>query len=135
MAPGTYLNLALPSFNWLLQFDLIFCLKFTILSFKHNYVVAAVNFGNCCFAVGLFTGNNFMSFMSFTSTWGLRVSLKLTVSWQTPLSYRNRKSMDWFLYDNGFPHERVNIICYYFSLSFILFFWIICIIWHSCVVM
>ena len=32
-----------------------------------------------------------------------------------PLSYRNQstdlqsKSMDWYLYDNGLPNERVNI--------------------------
>ena len=38
----------------------------------------------------------------------------LTVSWRRPLSYRNqsinllRKSMDWFLYDNGLRHERVK---------------------------
>ena len=38
----------------------------------------------------------------------------LTLSWQRPLSYRNQsidllcKSMDWFLYDNGLRHERVN---------------------------
>ena len=33
----------------------------------------------------------------------------LTLSWRRPLSYRNQ-SMDWFLYDNGFRHERVNVI-------------------------
>ena len=38
----------------------------------------------------------------------------LTLSWRWPLSYRNqstdllRKSMDWFLYDNGLRHERVK---------------------------
>ena len=38
----------------------------------------------------------------------------LTLSWRTPLSYRNQsihlptKSMDWFLYDNGLRHERVK---------------------------
>ena len=38
----------------------------------------------------------------------------LTLSWQSPLSYRNQfvdwrsKSMDWFLYDNGLCHERVK---------------------------
>ena len=38
----------------------------------------------------------------------------LTLSWRRPLSYRNqsidllRKSMDWFLYDNGLRHERVK---------------------------
>ena len=38
----------------------------------------------------------------------------LTLSWRRPLSYRNqsiyllRKSMEWFLYDNGLRHERVK---------------------------
>ena len=38
----------------------------------------------------------------------------LTLSWLRPLSNRNQsidlqsKSMDWFLYDNGLRHERVN---------------------------
>ena len=38
----------------------------------------------------------------------------LTLSWWTPLSYRNQsidlqsKSMDWLLYDNGLRHERVK---------------------------
>ena len=38
----------------------------------------------------------------------------LTLSWRRLLSYRNqsidllRKSMDWFLYDNGLRHERVK---------------------------
>ena len=40
----------------------------------------------------------------------------LNFSWRRPLSYRNRtidllrKSMDWFLYDNGLRHERVKRI-------------------------
>ena len=40
--------------------------------------------------------------------------ISFTLSWRRPLSYRNhsidlhRKSMDWFLYDNGLRHERVN---------------------------
>ena len=39
----------------------------------------------------------------------------LTLSWRRPLSYRNQsidllcKAMDWFLYDNGLRHERVNV--------------------------
>ena len=39
----------------------------------------------------------------------------LTLSWRRLLSYRNQsidlqtKSMDWFLYDNSFRHERVNL--------------------------
>ena len=38
----------------------------------------------------------------------------LTSSWRRLLSYRNQsidlpsKSMDWFLYDNGLRHEKVN---------------------------
>ena len=38
----------------------------------------------------------------------------LTLSWRRPLSYRNQsndlqsKLMDWFLYDNGLRHERIN---------------------------
>ena len=40
--------------------------------------------------------------------------MTLTLSWRRPLSYRNQsidlqsKSMDWFLYDRGFRHERVK---------------------------
>ena len=43
-------------------------------------------------------------------------SLMLTLSRRRPLSYRNqsiyllRKSMDWFLYDNGHRIERVNLL-------------------------
>ena len=43
--------------------------------------------------------------------WGNK---SLTLSWRRPISYRNqsidflRKSMDWFLYDIGLHHERVN---------------------------
>ena len=39
----------------------------------------------------------------------------LTLSWRRPLSYRSQsidflcKSMDWFQYDNGLRHERVNV--------------------------
>ena len=39
----------------------------------------------------------------------------LTLSWRRPLSYRKQsidllsKSLDWFLYDNGLRHERVNL--------------------------
>ena len=38
----------------------------------------------------------------------------ITLSWRRPLSNRNQsidllcKSMDWFLYDKGLRHERVN---------------------------
>ena len=40
--------------------------------------------------------------------------MNLTLSWRRPLSYKNQsidlqsKAMDWFLYDNGLHHERVN---------------------------
>ena len=40
--------------------------------------------------------------------------IRLTLSWRRLLSYRNqsidllRKSIDWFLYDNGLGHYRVN---------------------------
>ena len=43
------------------------------------------------------------------------VILYLTLSWRRPLSYRNQtidllhKSMDWFRYDNGLRHEKVNV--------------------------
>ena len=46
----------------------------------------------------------------------LQILFLLTLSWRRLLSYRNQsidllcKSMDWFLYDNGLRHERVNII-------------------------
>ena len=42
------------------------------------------------------------------------MKLRLTLSWRRLLSYRNQstdlrsKSMDWFLYDNGLRHERIN---------------------------
>ena len=44
----------------------------------------------------------------------------LILSWWRPLSYRNQstdlgsKSMDWFLYDNGLCHERVNYLMIFF---------------------
>ena len=59
-----------------------------------------------------------------------------TLSWQRPLSYRNQpiglqsKSVDWFLYDNGLRHERVNdfwpptIFTKSFYLSCLTGFWI-----------
>ena len=45
---------------------------------------------------------------------GLQAATLLTLSWLRPLSYRTqsidllRKSMDWFLFDNGLRHEMVN---------------------------
>ena len=50
----------------------------------------------------------------------MKKEINLTLSWRRPLSFRNQsldlqsKSMDWFLYDNGLRHERVN---YYQNLS------------------
>ena len=44
-----------------------------------------------------------------------RTSGPLTLSWQRSVSYRNQfidlqsKSIDWFLYDKGIRHERVNL--------------------------
>ena len=35
--------------------------------------------------------------------------MSLTFSWRRPLSYRNRKSVDWFPYDNSLHHERVKL--------------------------
>ena len=36
-------------------------------------------------------------------------ALYLTLPWRRPLPCRNqRRSMDWFLYDNGLRHERVK---------------------------
>ena len=41
----------------------------------------------------------------------LLVEFAKALSRWRPLSYRNQsKSMDWFLYDNGLRHERVNCI-------------------------
>ena len=45
-----------------------------------------------------------------------RYIVRSTLSWRRPLSYRNQSidflsiSTDWFLYDNGLRHERVNAI-------------------------
>ena len=53
-----------------------------------------------------------------TDFWGFKTTPLqkplLTLSWRRPLSYRNQsidlrsESRDWFLYDNGLGHERVN---------------------------
>ena len=37
--------------------------------------------------------------------WSVRTDFRLTLSWRGPLPYRNQ---DWFLYDSGLRHERVN---------------------------
>ena len=61
-------------------------------------------------------GGNVDLFWYYLNFWKIMwVGNPLTLSWRRPLSYRNqsvdllRKSMDWFLYDNGLLHERVNI--------------------------
>ena len=57
-----------------------------------------------------FSRTTFLSLSIFSQPWFF-----LTLSWRKPLSYRNQaiellcKSMDWFLYDNGLRHERVNL--------------------------
>ena len=58
-----------------------------------------------------------LSFESVTENrWSFYLMWCLTLSWRRPLSYRNqsidllRKSVDWFLYDNGLRDERVNKI-------------------------
>ena len=58
----------------------------------------------------------------------------LTLSWRRPLSYRNQfidllcKSMDWmdwFLYDNGHRHERVNAKFRKFRWRIVILIWLI----------
>ena len=60
------------------------------------------------------------NFRNFTNEKKTNIYIKykiivLTLSWRRPLSYRNqyinllRKSMNWFLYDNGLRHERVKV--------------------------
>ena len=61
-----------------------------------------------CESVCPHTGEN-CNFWSFLLLWS-NVTW-LTLSWRRPLTYRNRKSMDWFLYDNGLHHERVKQPC------------------------
>ena len=58
--------------------------------------------------------NNFMKgYLIFVYSYP-QGELYLTLSWRRSLSYRNQsidlqsKSVDWFLYDNGLRHERVN---------------------------
>ena len=52
---------------------------------------------------------------------GEKIRVILTLSWRRPLSYRNQsinllhKSMDWFLYDSSFRHEKVKDDAFAFS--------------------
>ena len=61
--------------------------------------------------IKLISGDSFNFYFFFGCIF---YQMYLTLSWRRPLSYRNqsidllRKSMDWFLYDNGLRHERVN---------------------------
>ena len=54
----------------------------------------------------------FQLYLSFAKL--LFQNVCLTISWRRPLSYGNQsidllcKSMNWFLYDNGLRHKRVN---------------------------
>ena len=52
-------------------------------------------------------------------------TILLTLLWRRPLPYRKQsidlqsKSVDWFLYDNGLRHERVNSIIIITAITFI----------------
>ena len=58
----------------------------------------------------------YMSYCKLTYVYDAVAFYNLTLSWWRPLSYRNqsidlrRKSMDWFLFDNGLHHGRVNCL-------------------------
>ena len=74
--------------------------------------------GNCAMQTSLNTEVNLHRDF-YKSNYYLRF---LTLSWQRSLSYRNRstdllcKSMNWFLYDKDFHHERVKSLYYFFSI-------------------
>ena len=60
---------------------------------------------------------NWMFYSEYQLIWTqINIACWLTSSWHLPLSYREQsidllwKSMDWFLYDNGPRHERVNSV-------------------------
>ena len=70
-----------------------------------------------CFFLGEIQLHGFICQSYFSSEFKCEQVMEwgqLTVSWRRPLSYRNqfidvlRKSMDWFLYDSGLCHGRVN---------------------------
>ena len=54
-------------------------------------------------------------FLIFETILSPTLCIYLNLSWRWPISYRNqfidllRKSMNWFLYDIGLRHERVNL--------------------------
>ena len=91
-----------------------------------EYEMNAIYFA---FIFQLFRASKILAFFSrnisiniiITTTWPSQTYSKrlilessLTLSWRRPISYRNQsidllgKSMDWFLYDIGLCHERVN---------------------------
>ena len=57
---------------------------------------------------------SFWKMSNYNCRYKKRTRQWLTLSWRRPLPYRNQsidllcKSMDWFLYDIGFRHERVK---------------------------
>ena len=78
---------------------------------------------------------NNLLFGKFNSENRQKSVVNLTLSWRRPLSYTNqsidllRKSMDWFLYDNGLRLERVKqtlLRCVKWSLFWRLILWKIC---------
>ena len=72
----------------------------------------------------------FVHFLCLFLKLSIAFCVSLTFSWRRPLSYRHQsidlrtKSMDWFLYDNDLPHERVKHIMYFTTFSNIK--------WHFC---
>ena len=73
-----------------------------------------INWSNLCNICLPLRRGNLVSVVIFMWWIGYSSVLNLTLSWRRPLSYRNqsidllRKSMDWFLHDNGPRHERVK---------------------------
>ena len=72
--------------------------------------------GNFFFLSIKFDGHSFKSTIYFLT------KIILTLSGRRPLSYRNqsidllRKSMGWFLYDNGLRQERLKKFCRHYIL-------------------
>ena len=90
------------------------------------------NIKNVCFTIKIYQKSvKIGSIMKLLWSLLRRVVSNLTLSRQRPLTYRNQsidllnKSIDWFLYDNGLRHERVNsgiLIIIYFSKNFMILF-------------
>ena len=94
--------------KWLLLANLITYFGFVIVS-VFVFFLAELSFF-------MMTAKSFCIYLYFITAC-LQISLLLlTLSWRTPLSYRNQsidlllKSMDWFLYGNSLHHERVKQI-------------------------